>query len=133
MASPMMRRRSRHWLRSSPIAARSGCRHSVSSPAAAASTAPASSFRPSIAREAAYIRLDLSSITEPRMTRSLTVAALQLALPGPVQPNIDAVTALVEEAAAKGAQVILPPELFEGPYFCQIEDEALFATARPTA
>ncbi len=67
------------------------------------------------------------------MTRTLTVAALQLALPGPVQLNIDAVSALVEEAAAKGAQVILPPELFEGPYFCQVEDEALFATARPTA
>ena len=51
------------------------------------------------------------------MTRTITVAALQLPLPGPVQPNIDAVTALVEEAASKGAQVILPPELFEGPYF----------------
>ena len=67
------------------------------------------------------------------MTRTITVAALQLPLPGPVQPNIDAVTALVEEAAAKGAQVILPPELFEGPYFCQVEDEELFASARPTA
>jgi len=67
------------------------------------------------------------------MTRTLTVAALQLALPGPVQPNIDAVSALVEDAAAKGAQIILPPELFEGPYFCQVEDEALFASARPTA
>ena len=44
-----------------------------------------------------------------------------------------AVAALVEEAAGKGAQVILPPELFEGPYFCQVEDEALFASARPTA
>ena len=67
------------------------------------------------------------------MTRTITVAALQLPLPGPVQPNIDAVTALVEQAAAQGAQVILPPELFEGPYFCQVEDEALFASARPTA
>ena len=67
------------------------------------------------------------------MTRTITVAALQLPLPGPVQPNIDAVTALVEEAATQGAQVILPPELFEGPYFCQVEDEALFASARPTA
>ena len=67
------------------------------------------------------------------MVRTLTVAALQLPLPGPVQPNIDAVTALVEEAAAKGAQVILPPELFEGPYFCQVEEEELFANARPTA
>jgi len=67
------------------------------------------------------------------MTRTITVAALQLPLPGPVQPNIEAVAALVEEAAAKGAQIILPPELFEGPYFCQVEDEALFASARPTA
>jgi N-carbamoylputrescine amidase len=67
------------------------------------------------------------------MTRTITVAALQLPLPGPAKPNIDAVTALVEEAAAKGAQVILPPELFEGPYFCQVEDEELFASARPTA
>jgi len=29
--------------------------------------------------------------------------------------------------------VILPPELFSGPYFCTVEDEALFALARPTA
>jgi N-carbamoylputrescine amidase len=29
--------------------------------------------------------------------------------------------------------VILPPELFSGPYFCKVEDEALFALARPTA
>lgn len=65
------------------------------------------------------------------MTRTLTVAALQLPLPGPIQPNIDAVSALVEEAAVKGAQVILPPELFEGPYFCQVEEEELFATAHP--
>src|SRR3546814_19105207 len=63
-------------------------------------------------RQRAYIR---------PMTRTITVAALQLPLPGPVEPNIDAVSALVEEAAAKGAQVILPPELFEGPYFCQVD------------
>ncbi|MBD3775431.1 MAG: N-carbamoylputrescine amidase, partial [Rhodobacteraceae bacterium] len=31
-----------------------------------------------------------------------------------------------------GAQVVLPPELFSGPYFCKVEDEALFALARPT-
>ena len=66
------------------------------------------------------------------MTRTITVAALQLPLPGPAQPNIEAVTALVEDAAAQGAQVILPPELFEGPSFCQVEAEELFASARPT-
>ena len=64
--------------------------------------------------------------------RSITVAALQLSLPGPEAENIDAVSDLVARAAADGAQVILPPELFEGPYFCKVEDEALFATARPT-
>ena len=64
---------------------------------------------------------------------TLTVAALQLALHAPDEAeNIAAVSALVEEAAAKGAQVILPPELFSGEYFCREEDEALFALARPT-
>jgi len=62
----------------------------------------------------------------------ITVAALQLALNSPDEAdNIAAVSALVEEAAAKGAQIVLPPELFSGPYFCKSEDEALFALARP--
>ncbi|MBW0144848.1 N-carbamoylputrescine amidase [Sphingomicrobium clamense] len=60
------------------------------------------------------------------------VAALQLTLGGSVDENIAAVTELVREAASKGAEVILPPELFEGPYFCRVEDEELFATAKPT-
>lgn len=65
---------------------------------------------------------------------TLTVAALQLPLgSSDEQENIRAVSALVEQAAAGGAQVILPPELFSGPYFCKVEDEALFALARPTA
>jgi len=63
----------------------------------------------------------------------VTVAALQLALPGPEADNIAAVTELVVEAARQGAEIVLPPELFEGPYFCKVEDEALFAMARPTA
>lgn len=65
---------------------------------------------------------------------TITVAALQLALGSDDEAaNIAAVSALVEDAAAKGAQLILPPELFSGPYFCREEDEALFALARPTA
>lgn len=64
----------------------------------------------------------------------LTVAALQLALGREDEAeNIAAVAALIEEAAARGAKLILPPELFSGPYFCREEDEALFALARPTA
>lgn len=61
----------------------------------------------------------------------ITVAALQLALNADEAQNIAAVAAQVEEAARAGAQVILPPELFAGPYFCSVEDEALFALAHP--
>ena len=68
------------------------------------------------------------------MATTLSVAALQLPLGSSAEAeNIAAVSMLVEEAAAKGAQLILPPELFSGPYFCRVEDEALFALARPTA
>lgn len=63
----------------------------------------------------------------------ITVAALQLALGPDLQRNIANVISLVREAHARGAQVVLPPELFEGEYFCRVEDEGLFATARPTA
>ncbi|GAA0441349.1 MULTISPECIES: N-carbamoylputrescine amidase [Sphingomonas] len=61
----------------------------------------------------------------------ITVAALQLAFSNDIDANIANVTRLVREAHAKGAQVILPPELFEGEYFCRVEDEGLFASAKP--
>jgi len=63
----------------------------------------------------------------------ITVAALQLAFSADMDANIANVSRLVREAASRGAQVILPPELFEGEYFCRVEDEGLFANARPTA
>ncbi|MEQ1510784.1 MAG: N-carbamoylputrescine amidase [Sphingopyxis sp.] len=65
------------------------------------------------------------------MSKIVTVAALQLALGGDEETNIAAVSRLVREAAARGATIILPPELFEGPYFCKVEDEDEFARARP--
>jgi N-carbamoylputrescine amidase len=65
---------------------------------------------------------------------TIKVAALQLSLNLEAeQENIDAVSALVEQAAADDAQVILPPELFAGGYFCREEDEHFFTLARPTA
>jgi N-carbamoylputrescine amidase len=62
----------------------------------------------------------------------LTVAALQLAFSDDVGENIAAVSELVREAAGKGAKLILPPELFEGHYFCRTQDEGHFAKALPT-
>jgi N-carbamoylputrescine amidase len=61
----------------------------------------------------------------------LTVAALQCALGGSRDENVAKVLSLIREAAAKGAQVILPPELFEGPYFCRVEKDEFFDWARP--
>jgi len=61
----------------------------------------------------------------------ITVGALQLAFTDDIDANIAAVSELVREAAGKGARLILPPELFEGPYFCRTQDEGHFASARP--
>ncbi len=66
------------------------------------------------------------------MTRNITIAALQLPLAGDEAANIDAVSDLVVQAADHGAQIILPPELFSGPYFCKTQEEAHFVLARPT-
>jgi N-carbamoylputrescine amidase len=65
------------------------------------------------------------------MSQKVTVAAMQLAFGEDITENISNVTELVREATDRGAQVVLPPELFEGPYFCRVEDESLFATAKP--
>ena len=61
----------------------------------------------------------------------LNVAALQLAFGADLDENIANVSELVREAASKGAKVVLPPELFEGPYFCKTQDEGHFGTAKP--
>ena len=62
--------------------------------------------------------------------RLVTFAALQTALPGPLEVNVARVEALVREAAELGAQVIVPSELFEGPYFPREQREASFALAQ---
>jgi N-carbamoylputrescine amidase len=61
----------------------------------------------------------------------ITVAAIQCRLGDDRATNVERVARLTREAAAKGAQIVLPPELFEGPYFCREEKEELFDWARP--
>jgi N-carbamoylputrescine amidase len=61
---------------------------------------------------------------------TVTVAALQAALSDDTAANVAKITAMVRDAAARGAQVILPSELFEGHYFCRTQHEDDFARAR---
>jgi N-carbamoylputrescine amidase len=62
---------------------------------------------------------------------SVTVAVIQCSLGGSVEQNVEKIMHWVRKAAAAGAQVILPPELFEGPYFCKAEVESEFLRAKP--
>ena len=62
---------------------------------------------------------------------SLSIGIVQCALHGERDENVARVEALVREAAERGAQIILTPELFEGPYFPQTEDAAAFDLAAP--
>ncbi len=65
------------------------------------------------------------------MAGSLTLAVIQAPFTDDLQANITTVERLVRDAAGQGAQVILPPELFQGPYFCVRQEERWFATAHP--
>ena len=65
------------------------------------------------------------------MARTISVAALQTSYGEDMTANINKTADLVRQAASKGAQVILPSELFQGPYFCVSQEEHWFATAYP--
>ncbi len=65
------------------------------------------------------------------MSRRITLAVLQSALSDDAGANIRRVSELAREAAARGATVILPSELFEGHYFCTSQEEANFRRAHP--
>ena len=65
------------------------------------------------------------------MARTLSVAAIQTSYGMDLQANIKKTEHFIREAAGKGAQVILPSELFQGPYFCVAQEERWFAEAHP--
>ncbi len=73
----------------------------------------------------------LATRHSPLATRSLTLAALQTSYGEDMQANIAKTADLIRQAAARGAQVILPSELFQGPYFCVAQEERWFGTAYP--
>lgn len=63
--------------------------------------------------------------------RKVTVAAVQMCCSRARQENIKTADRLVREAAGRGAQVILLPELFETWYFCQERNYDSYYLASP--
>ncbi|MGB6347084.1 MAG: nitrilase-related carbon-nitrogen hydrolase, partial [Methyloceanibacter sp.] len=63
--------------------------------------------------------------------RAITVAGLQAAFGPDIEANIAKTQGLIREAAARGAHVILPPELFQGIYFPTQQNPKWFETAHP--
>lgn len=59
------------------------------------------------------------------------VSAIQAQISDHLKDNIDKMTHFCIRAAEEGAQVILLPELFEGPYFCKEEKDDFFDWAHP--
>ncbi|HRE44038.1 MAG TPA: N-carbamoylputrescine amidase [Terricaulis sp.] len=67
------------------------------------------------------------------MARTLSVAAIQASFGEDLGANIAKVEHYVREAAGRGAQMILPSELYQGPYFCVSQEEHWFSHAYPAA
>ena len=59
----------------------------------------------------------------------VSVSAIQMKMGKDKAANLDKAEAMVREAAAQGAQIILLPELFEGLYFCKDMDKQYFSWA----
>ena len=65
--------------------------------------------------------------------REVTVAAVQMSCAREREANIEAAGERVRKAATLGADIVLLPELFAGPYFCKDQDPAHFERALPRA
>jgi len=59
------------------------------------------------------------------------IAVVQCPLGEDCLANVTRVTEHIRQAARQGAQVVVTPELLEGPYFCQEEKARFFALAHP--
>jgi len=62
---------------------------------------------------------------------TITVAAIQSAFTDDAQHNVARMQELTHDAAARGANIVVLPELFEGHYFPKTQSEQLFERARP--
>ncbi len=65
------------------------------------------------------------------MSRKLSVGVIQSAFSDDMHANIETVISKIRDAAKLGADVVLPPELFQGHYFCKTQEEKEFLRAYP--
>lgn len=63
--------------------------------------------------------------------RNVKYAAIQMKCCNSVEENIKKADKMVREAASNGANIILLPELFERPYFCQERNYDYYSYATP--
>lgn len=59
----------------------------------------------------------------------VTLGVVQCALAGTLDENLVTLERLIRQAKADGADIILTPELIEGPYFCKTQEEDRFDKA----
>ncbi len=63
--------------------------------------------------------------------RKVMLAAVQMQCGDTVEENIRTAERLVRQAAQEGANIVLLPELFERPYFCQQRQYDFYSYAKP--
>jgi len=63
------------------------------------------------------------------MERTLNLGLIQMSCQEDIKANFDKTVLKIKEAADQGAQIICTQELFQSPYFCQIEDSIYFDLA----
>ena len=63
------------------------------------------------------------------MPDTFSIAVVQMRVAPDAPTNLAKAEAAIADAAKAGAQIVCLPELFLGPYFCQVEDASLFDAA----
>jgi N-carbamoylputrescine amidase len=64
-------------------------------------------------------------------SKIVNIGLVQMSTSNDKSDNIDKARQRIQEAAARGAQIVCLQELFASPYFCQSEDAAFFDLAEP--
>ncbi len=65
------------------------------------------------------------------MPHTVALGLVQMAMRRDKAANVAKARAAIADAAGRGARIVVLPELFASPYFCQVQDPDLFELAEP--